>query len=141
MRGRNNDSAALILERFLRCLLQTNINIQNNIATRCGRLHIQRANNPALTIYFYLLITDFAVKNVFVVFLNAQFANVVGGRVVGLLTGFLDFLQVFFINFRHIAQRMGEGFFIRIVTGQARLDGNAGKTVATAGKASDFFFC
>ena len=75
-----------------------------------------------------------------VVFLNPQFADIVGRSVIGFLAFDCQFLQIPFVNACHIAQYMGQRFGVGVKTFQAGFDTDAGKAVLIYRKQRHLFF-
>ena len=74
------------------------------------------------------------MQHVFIVTLDSQLTDVVGRRVVGQFALFIQAIDVFIVNFRDVADNVGQGGVIRIVAALVAFDFNAGKAVLVNGE-------
>ena len=69
------------------------------------------------------------MQDIFVIALDAQLADIVRGGVVSQLPLFIQAIDVFIVNFRDVADNVGQGGVIGIVAALIAFDFHAGKTV------------
>lgn len=73
------------------------------------RRHLfELANDAAAVVDFNLFITGLPMQNIFIVALNAQLADVMGGGVVCQFVFSVETLDVFIIDFRYVADNVGQ---------------------------------
>ncbi len=97
---------------------------------------LQHAQNSAVGVALHVLITDSAVQQIFVVFFQTDFADVVSAAVVDRV----DLVDLALADTPDITQHVGKEFTVRIVAHQLGIHFNAGNSVAVDRDHRDFFF-
>ncbi len=98
------------------------------------------ANNATAVVDFNLFITGLPMQNIFIVALNAQLADVMGGGVVRQFVFSVETLDVFIIDFRYVADNVGQRRSVWIIAAFIAFDFDARKTVLVDSKARDLNF-
>ena len=96
-----------------------------NVFAGHRRLILEGADDAPAVVDLDLLITGLAMQQIFVILLDAELADVAGGRVVGQLALLVEFLQIGGIDACHIPQGVGEGLPIGIEAFEIGLDAGA----------------
>ena len=80
------------------------------------------------------------MQDVLVITLNTQLTDVMGRGVVGQFALFIEAVDVFIVNFRHVADDVRQRRVIGVVTALVAFDFHAGKAVLVDGKAGHLHF-
>ncbi|CSE33810.1 Uncharacterised protein [Shigella sonnei] len=80
------------------------------------------------------------MQHVFIVTLNAQLTDIMRCRIVGQFAVIIQAFDVFIVDFRHIADDVGQRRTVRIVTTFIAFNFDTRKTVLIDGKASYLYF-
>ena len=129
--------AAAVAEGLLDHFLQFDIDRQDQVGTRRGRLARQRAHRAAASRYFHFLVAGLAVQLRLVTFLDAFLADIAGAAIVGGVVGVLDLRRFALADAADVADHMRGHRAQRILAEQARLDVDAGKAEALRGEPGD----
>ena len=130
--------AAPITEGGFRDLLQLDVERQPQVVAGDRRRARKRAHRPACGIDFDFLDAGRAVQLAFVGQLDPDLADVVGALVVRRLLPAGDALDIAIVDAAYVAQHMRRHVAERILAEQARLDVDAGETVAVDREARHF---
>ncbi|MNZ80142.1 hypothetical protein D3C78_987700 [compost metagenome] len=88
---------------------------------------MQLADHPAAVVDFNLFVAGFAMQGFFVIAFDAQLADIVSGGVVGQFAVFIQTFDVAVVDFRYVADDMGQSGAIRIVATLVAFDLDAGE--------------
>ncbi len=111
-----------------------------NIVPGLRRHFFQLADHPATVVNLYLFIAGLAVQHILIEALNAQFADIVGCGIVRQLAVFVEALHVFIVDFRHVADNVGQGGTIGVVAALIAFHFHAGKAVLVHGETRHLYF-
>ena len=101
---------------------------------------LELTDDAATIVDFDFLVASLAVQHIFVVALNSQFPDVMGGSVVSQLAILIQSFNVFIVNLRHVANDMGERGTIRVEPALIALHFNAREAVLVNGKTCNLDF-
>ena len=137
-RVQGHQRTTALAKHLLHQVLQLDVDGQNHRIARRGLAAGEPAHRPPARRGLDMLHAGDAMQLALKALLHAEFADVLGAAVVGLVVVVFDFFFFALVDTPDIANHMAGQFTIRVVAKQTRLDLHARKAKPLGGKACHF---